>query len=69
MFDMVKNAGDNAGYQLRITYNAENKTYHLSGFVVFKDNNNRIEYDRDGATLFFNSLDEVIAHITNYGAK
>jgi hypothetical protein len=66
MFDMKKNAGDNAGYQIRITYNTDQNLYHVTGFVVFKDAHQRIEYDRDGATRSFQTMEAAIASIVDY---
>lgn len=63
---MPQNSGGNDGYQLRITYNVETREYYLTGYVIFKDNNNRMRYDADGASLSFRKLEDAIAHITDY---
>lgn len=66
MFDMRQNAGGNAGYELRISYNKDMNKFFVSGYVIFMDGNNRMRYDRDGASLQFTTMEAAIEHITNY---
>lgn len=61
MFDMKKNSGGNTGYQLCITYNKENNKFILTGYTIHEH-----RYSLDGAPLYFNSIEEVIANITEY---
>ena len=64
MFDIVKNAGEDEGYQLRITYNTTLKKVMVTGFSVYMDGT-RTRFAQDGATLIFDSLEDAINHIIN----
>jgi hypothetical protein len=68
MFDMVKNTGPHLGYQLRITYNKNLGKYILSGHSVMISQrpNKTIEFDADGSSLVFETLEAVLNHIKNY---
>lgn len=65
---MQKNAGDNEGYQLRITYDALENRYSLSGFIIIQkfQNNDKLSFAKDGKELYFDSIEEVLEHITQY---
>jgi hypothetical protein len=52
------------GYKLVIIYDAKQKNYHLTGYTGHGEFH--IHYAQDGATLVFNSLEEVVKHISNY---
>ena len=66
---MAEHSGKGAGYQLIIRYNAEQKLYYVSGFTMHMDNSNRMLMDRDGETLVFKSMQEVMDSIINYPDK
>jgi len=63
MIDLKKAAGDNAGYQLRINYIAAKDQYSATGYVVF-NGKSETEYDKDGATVFFKTSEEMIKYLT-----
>jgi hypothetical protein len=65
MFDLVENAGDNAGYELRIGYDTKSKRFFVIGYIVFIDNH-ELEYERDGRTLYFTSMEDALRYITEY---
>jgi hypothetical protein len=63
MFDMKRHAGD-GGYQLRITYLQDPvDKFALTGYLVYPDDVGEV-YDRDGRVLLFDSLEEVLKHLT-----
>jgi hypothetical protein len=62
MIDLKEATGDNAGYQLRINYVAAKDQYSVTGYVVF-NGKNETEYDRDGATLFFKTSEEMMKYL------
>ena len=66
MFNFVESAGDNAGYQIRITYNPETKKYLISGYIMFKDRSGYLEHDRDGAPIVFDTIEAALTWIINY---
>jgi hypothetical protein len=66
MFDPKEHAGDNAGYELRIRYDVDTNRYFVTGYIIFKGSYNRVEYDRDGMSIFFDSMKDAMRHITEY---
>lgn len=65
MFNMSKQS--DVGYKLVIIYNAKQKEYHLTGYTAHRDYT-QISYSQDGATLHFESLENLLKHITDYPA-
>lgn len=55
------------GYQILIAYNKKQKKYYLTGHTTTMDSMNRMHYDQDGETLTFDSMEDAINHIRNYG--
>ena len=66
MFNLVENAGDNAGYELRIGYDVESHKFYVTGYIIFKDGKHDYEKRRDGATRWFNSMDEAVRFMMEY---
>jgi hypothetical protein len=65
MFDMIRNSGENDGYELRITYNKKYGDYGIRGFVI-RLVNNRIQCEADGATISFPTLESALKYIEDY---
>jgi hypothetical protein len=64
---MVESAGENEGYQIRITYDTATEKYYVSGFIIRINLVSRLnEYDRDGSTVSFDTLGEAIKFIKNH---
>jgi len=67
MFNLREEAGDNAGYELRIGYDHRRNQFYVRGYIVFMEPRFDVkEYERDGATLWFASQDDALKHITEY---
>lgn len=67
MFDMKRNAGDDAGYQIRITYHANIKMYTVTGYIICDGKEReQYEYERDGAVRYFETMDEAMAFLGAY---
>ena len=65
MFNMKENAGDDA-YELRVVYNSHTNKYSLTCYVVYQKTPYQWEHDRDGKTLQFDTMEEVLDWITSY---
>lgn len=65
---MEKQCGPNdAGYKITITFNKKMRKYFIAGYTWHMDAANRVRSDQDGAVLTFDTMEEVIRHIVEYG--
>jgi hypothetical protein len=54
------------GYKLTITYDKETKKYKLVGYIKYPPKLGSPSDKVDGMPLYFNSMNKVIQHLTNY---
>jgi len=66
MFDLKEQAGDDAGYELRVGYSRAHDQFYVKGYIIFLGKHGLHEYERDGATLWFPTIDDALKHITQY---
>ena len=65
MFDMNRARGNSFGYQLTIRFHSDTNKYSITGYTM-DPNGGRIQLNQDGATLYFDSMEDVVRSLNEY---